>query len=274
MHTVCAGQVTLSEAFIGADKNVLVQYAHCPKQVKALEISPAPPTQNSTPTSTGTPTSSPRPESDPNFDPEPGRTADSDPDFNPEPESDPDFDPESGRTADFDFIRPADSDPDFDFNLKPDCTTDFDFIRPADSDPDVDPDFNFNLKPDCTTDFDFIRAPDSDPAHRRDTTCFTPSGGGPDPSDCAVVADALLFESQNIGPLFTVGTETNNTVVMQFASCLTFFRNQDVVPIEYCRSDWSSLVNFIAPNCQATQNAHGGLCVATNQQWFAQVNHS
>lgn len=38
--TVCDGQVTLSEAFIGADKNVRVQYATCPKygsQVKALE---------------------------------------------------------------------------------------------------------------------------------------------------------------------------------------------------------------------------------------------
>lgn len=78
-------------------------------------------------------------------------------------------------------------------------------------------------------------------------------------------------------------------MVMQYATCLTFFVNQDTVPIEYCRSDWvrllfqpycfpsiftgvkqSSLVNFIAPNCQATQNAHGGLCLASNQQWFAQ----
>ncbi|KAJ7171198.1 hypothetical protein C8R46DRAFT_948294 [Mycena filopes] len=106
------------------------------------------------------------------------------------------------------------------------------------------------------------------------TSCFTPSGGGPNPNDCTVIADALLYDSQNIGPLFTIGTGTNNTVVMQYATCLTFFVNQDTVPIEYCRSDWSALVKFIAPNCQATQNAHGGLCVATNQQWFAQVNHS
>ncbi|KAJ7732671.1 hypothetical protein B0H16DRAFT_1468445 [Mycena metata] len=100
------------------------------------------------------------------------------------------------------------------------------------------------------------------------------SCGGPNPNDCAVIADALLYDSQNIGPLFTVGTGTNNTVVMQYATCLTFFVNQDTVPIEYCRNDWSSLVTFIAPNCQATQNAHGGLCLASNEQWFAQVNHS
>ncbi|KAJ7858335.1 hypothetical protein B0H13DRAFT_2356567 [Mycena leptocephala] len=74
--------------------------------------------------------------------------------------------------------------------------------------------------------------------------------------------------------LFTMGTGTNNTVVIQFASCLSFFVNQDTAPVEYCRTDWASLIDFIAPNCQATQNAHGGLCIATNQQWFAQVQHS
>ncbi len=31
------------------------------------------------------------------------------------------------------------------------------------------------------------------------TNCFTPSGGGPNPNDCTVIADALLFESQNKG---------------------------------------------------------------------------
>ncbi|KAJ7807444.1 hypothetical protein B0H14DRAFT_2873134 [Mycena olivaceomarginata] len=106
------------------------------------------------------------------------------------------------------------------------------------------------------------------------TSCFTPSGGGPNPNDCHIIADALRFQSQNIGALFTIGTGTNNTVVIQFASCLSFFVNQDTAPIEYCRTDWANLIDFIAPNCQATQNAHGGLCVATNQQWFAQVQHS
>ena len=31
------------------------------------------------------------------------------------------------------------------------------------------------------------------------TTCFTPAGGGPDPNDCHVIADALRFDSENIG---------------------------------------------------------------------------
>ena len=36
------------------------------------------------------------------------------------------------------------------------------------------------------------------------TTCFTPAGGGPDPHDCTVIADALLFEGQNKGPDFNI----------------------------------------------------------------------
>lgn len=30
------------------------------------------------------------------------------------------------------------------------------------------------------------------------TSCFTPSGGGPNPNDCTVIADAMLFYSQNV----------------------------------------------------------------------------
>ncbi|KAF7304373.1 hypothetical protein HMN09_00839300 [Mycena chlorophos] len=108
------------------------------------------------------------------------------------------------------------------------------------------------------------------------TDCFTPSGGGPNPNDCTVIADALLYDSQNIGADFTVPTGKNNTVVMQYASCLTFFVNQDSAgnELEYCRVDWAALVNYIAPNCQSTQNAHGGLCVATDGNWFVEVAHS
>jgi len=105
------------------------------------------------------------------------------------------------------------------------------------------------------------------------TNCFTPSGGGPDPNDCHVIADALRFDSQSIGPTFEIGTGTNNTVVMKYNSCETFFLNQASGPLVYCRTDWASLIDFVAPNCQATQNAHGGNCVANNQAWFVQVNH-
>jgi hypothetical protein len=107
------------------------------------------------------------------------------------------------------------------------------------------------------------------------TNCFLPAGGGPDPNDCHVIADALRYDSQNVGALFAIpnGNSTTNPVVMQYISCKTFFVNQDLVPLEYCRTDWASLIDFVAPNCQATQNAHGGNCVAVDQSWFVQVQH-
>lgn len=33
------------------------------------------------------------------------------------------------------------------------------------------------------------------------TSCFTPSGGGPDPNDCKIISDALRYESQNTGKI-------------------------------------------------------------------------
>lgn len=33
------------------------------------------------------------------------------------------------------------------------------------------------------------------------TNCFSPAGGGPNPNDCQVIANALLYDSQNIGLL-------------------------------------------------------------------------
>ncbi|KAF8884150.1 hypothetical protein BD779DRAFT_793181 [Infundibulicybe gibba] len=106
------------------------------------------------------------------------------------------------------------------------------------------------------------------------TNCFLPAGGGPDPNDCHVIADALLFQSQNIGDLFGVNNGTNNTVALSFRSCETFFVNQDIAPLSYCRTDWAGVVDFVAPNCQATQNAHGGNCVGDDLRWFIQVQHA
>lgn len=101
------------------------------------------------------------------------------------------------------------------------------------------------------------------------TNCFTPSGGGPNPYDCQVISDALLYDNQNIGTLFniTVGTP----IYMQYASCETFFVNQATYNETYCRNDWSSVVEYVAFNCQSQQNAHGGNCVASDQSWFIQV---
>ncbi|KIM37646.1 hypothetical protein M413DRAFT_448430 [Hebeloma cylindrosporum] len=105
------------------------------------------------------------------------------------------------------------------------------------------------------------------------TTCFTPSGGGPDPNDCHIIADALRFDSQNIGPIFQVSNGTSDVLSLSFSSCTSFFLNQATTPLNYCRTDFASLIDFIAPNCQATQNAHGGLCVANDGRWFVQVQH-
>ncbi|KIJ64019.1 hypothetical protein HYDPIDRAFT_112534 [Hydnomerulius pinastri MD-312] len=105
------------------------------------------------------------------------------------------------------------------------------------------------------------------------TNCFYPAGGGPDPNDCAVIADALLYDGQNIGPLFNITANTSG-VAMTYASCYTFFLDQASYNLTYCRNDWSTVLNYVAVNCQATQNAHGGNCVATDQRWFIQVQNS
>ncbi|KAJ6483625.1 hypothetical protein C8R47DRAFT_1049074 [Mycena vitilis] len=117
------------------------------------------------------------------------------------------------------------------------------------------------------------------------TYCFTPATGGlvhghssnysdahggPNTNDCHIIADALRYNSQNIAPLLTIGTGTNNTVTVQYASCLSFFVNQDASSLEYCDTEWANLIDYIAPNCAAAQKANGGLCVATDQQWFVQ----
>ncbi|KAF9526190.1 hypothetical protein CPB83DRAFT_858212 [Crepidotus variabilis] len=106
--------------------------------------------------------------------------------------------------------------------------------------------------------------------------CFLPAGGGPDPNECHVISDALLYEGQNTGAIFQVqnGTVAGNPTVMQYRSCKTFFVNQDTQILEFCRSTWAGLVDSLAFNCQAAQNAHGGNCVADDQRWYVQVQSS
>ncbi|KAI0716115.1 hypothetical protein C8T65DRAFT_572330 [Cerioporus squamosus] len=104
------------------------------------------------------------------------------------------------------------------------------------------------------------------------TFCFSGAGGGPNESDCQVVANALLFDSQNDGPLFNAtafGTPTDK-ITAQFGSCLTYFLNQDASTLTYCRNDWSSLVTWLSGDCNAAHGAHGGLCVASDQRWYVQ----
>ncbi|KAK7688307.1 hypothetical protein QCA50_008678 [Cerrena zonata] len=105
-----------------------------------------------------------------------------------------------------------------------------------------------------------------------DTHCFPPSGGGPDPNECHVISDALLYDSQNVGALFNIPANAS-VITMQFRSCKSFFVNQAGIDEQYCRTDWSAVLDFVAFNCQSQQNAHGGLCVAADQRWFIQVQH-
>ncbi|KAK0458283.1 uncharacterized protein EV420DRAFT_1544666 [Desarmillaria tabescens] len=108
-----------------------------------------------------------------------------------------------------------------------------------------------------------------------DTFCFTPSGGGPDPNECHVIADALRYDSQNTGSTFDIANgTTGNIVVMTYNTCESFFVNQFNSTLQYCRTDWASVLDWVAPNCQSTQNAHGGDCIASDQRWFIQVQHS
>ncbi|KAF5388668.1 hypothetical protein D9757_004744 [Collybiopsis confluens] len=108
------------------------------------------------------------------------------------------------------------------------------------------------------------------------TICFTPAGGGPDPNDCHVIADAMRFESQQTGDNFNITNGATNFVLMSYLSCKTVFVNQNTQANEtYCLSDWATVTDFIAPNCQSTQNAHGGQCNANDGvTWFIEVSHS
>ncbi|KAI0271281.1 hypothetical protein BC834DRAFT_818017 [Gloeopeniophorella convolvens] len=106
------------------------------------------------------------------------------------------------------------------------------------------------------------------------TNCFPGTANAPNAGDCTVIADALLYDSQNVGALFTLDPSANTSAItMQYHSCSTLIVDQAGVPLTYCRSDWSSLVNWLASDCSPTTNsAHGGNCVANDGRWFVQVN--
>ncbi|KAI0791902.1 hypothetical protein C8Q75DRAFT_732281 [Abortiporus biennis] len=105
------------------------------------------------------------------------------------------------------------------------------------------------------------------------TNCFAPSGGGPNPNDCNVIENALRYDAQNIGNQFQVRSANNTgAIAMTYATCKTFIDNLVGGNLTYCRNDWATVLHWVAWNCQATQNAHGGNCFAVDQRWLIQVN--
>ncbi|PFH48733.1 hypothetical protein AMATHDRAFT_105233, partial [Amanita thiersii Skay4041] len=107
---------------------------------------------------------------------------------------------------------------------------------------------------------------------RQTNECATPCsricflgqvGTGPNPNDCHVISDSILFNSENIGPFLNISTGTNNTISYTFRSCEAFIVNQDFTPI-------AQTIDNVAFNCQAQQNAHGGKCVSSDERYVIQ----
>ncbi|KAF5382282.1 hypothetical protein D9757_008440 [Collybiopsis confluens] len=87
----------------------------------------------------------------------------------------------------------------------------------------------------------------------------------------------MRFQSAQIGgsDTFNIANGTVNFALWTYHSCKTVFVNQNTQADEtYCLSDWATVTDFIAPNCQSTQNAHGGQCNAADGTWFIEVAHS
>ena len=100
------------------------------------------------------------------------------------------------------------------------------------------------------------------------------------------LVSATFSSSFALGALVDIPANAK-MVTFKFRSCETFFINQAGVDEQACRTIWvfkqrvcvavciddflqASMIDNIAFNCQATQNAHGGLCVPDDQLWFMQ----
>lgn len=106
-----------------------------------------------------------------------------------------------------------------------------------------------------------------------ETYCLTPpSGTAPDPNDCRVIADALLYDSQNIGTHLVIPGE-GGAIFMQFGSCQSFVGNNSGFPFSYCRTDWAKIIESLASECKNSR-APGGQCAALDQRWYIRVRHS
>ncbi|CCA77278.1 hypothetical protein PIIN_11256 [Serendipita indica DSM 11827] len=97
------------------------------------------------------------------------------------------------------------------------------------------------------------------------SSCYSGNpGGGPDPNDCEY-ATGLLFARNP--QLFTLPTGGYN--LFTWRSCGIGIQNQIVSSgapctqrMQYDHADVANVARYLAWNCQAAQNAHGGRCTA------------
>ncbi|KAF8961147.1 hypothetical protein BDZ97DRAFT_1760125 [Flammula alnicola] len=91
----------------------------------------------------------------------------------------------------------------------------------------------------------------------------------PFPSGCVAV-----FMVDFLGETNIVGTGTNNTVVMLYQTCKSFFWNAGTVPIQYCRPIWAEKLDEMKTICHISGNSYGAQCVSPDNNWFIQYVRS
>jgi len=98
--------------------------------------------------------------------------------------------------------------------------------------------------------------------------CNTPAGTGPDPNDCLQMINADADSGS-----YTIAAGTY--LVWTWETCQVTQNNQltdgSDITYSYDWDHWSGVVNYLAFNCQAAENAQGGSCHfndSTNQSWI------
>ncbi|KAH7098526.1 hypothetical protein BKA62DRAFT_368315 [Auriculariales sp. MPI-PUGE-AT-0066] len=97
------------------------------------------------------------------------------------------------------------------------------------------------------------------------TTCYTPAGRhGPNPNDCSRLVQGMTQGS------FTV--ERGSALSYWLGSCgVTITNRSNYRYLRYCYKDLQVVTNWIAWNCQAPQNAHGGQCKFHNSNYTGSI---
>jgi len=124
----------------------------------------------------------------------------------------------------------------------------------------------------CETECIFSESP-------RDGFGFRHNTGMLEVNDCFVIADTIRFFSENDAKTNTIlgmsvtGSPPNN-VTMVYSTCKSTFLNQGTAPLEYCRTDWAKTIDNMVPFCHGWQRAKSSKCVAEDESWSIEVQHS